>query len=222
MVSDKLKKQIETMLGGTGNNKVNIELSTEDYNVIEAKALDTIAPYYSGKRYVVANTDVVDLSLHSPIAVTNIWDTSDSVLISAEDFAFGGQNIIIYNSDFTDRYASYMAYKMLYNEYYYLKSQSWKFIDNILYIHGFKGQTLVELLVRPRVLNDIDERSQYFPWIEDYALALAKEVVGRKRSKYIVADAPYQLDGDKILSEGLQEQEALKNKLDNMGEIFVI
>lgn len=220
MQSDELKKHIETMLGGTGDKHVNIELSTEDFLEIEKSTLAQIAPYYSGRRYVVADGSPVDLSHHEPTAITNVYDTSDSILLSAEDFAFGGQNVIIYNSDFTQRYASYTAYKMLYNEYRYQKAQDWKMIGNTLYIHGFNRQTLIEMMVNPRTISDVEKNSEWYPWVLDYSLALAKEVVGRKRSKYIVEGSPYQLDGDKLIQEGLAEQEALKSKL--TGDIFPI
>lgn len=220
MKSDEVKKYIETMLGGSGEKAVKVELATEDFNEIEKATLSQIAPYYSGRRFVVSNEAVVDLSNHEPIAVVNVYDTSDEILLSAEDFAFGGQNIIIYNSDFTQRYASYVAYKMLYNEYRYQKAQNWKMIGTTLYIHGFNKQTLIEMLVNPRTLSDVEKNSEFYPWILDYSVALAKEIVGRKRSKYIVEGSPYQLDGDKLLQEGLAEQEALKAKL--TGDIFVI
>lgn len=220
MKSDEVKSYIETMLGGTGANAVKIELATDDYNEILKSTLSQIAPYYSGRRFVVADRDVVDLSAHEPVAIVNVYDTSDEILLSAEDFAFGGQNLIIYNSDFTQRYASYMAYKMLYNEYKYEKCQNWKLIGNTLYIHGFNKQTLIEMLVNPRSISDVEKNSEFYPWVLDFALAKAKEVVGRKRSKYIVEGSPYQLDGDRLLQEGLQEQENLKSKL--TGDIFVI
>lgn len=220
MKSDEVKSYIETMLGGTGDNKVKVELATDDYNEIVTATLAQITPYYSGRRYVVAEQDHVDLSVHEPVAIVNVYDTSDTILLSAEDFAFGGQNIIIYNSDFTQRFASYIAYKMLYKEYQYQKCQNWKLIGNTLYIHGFNKQTLIEMLVNPRTLSDVEKNSEFYPWVLDYALAKAKEVVGRKRSKYIVEGSPYQLDGDRLLSEGLQEQENLKAKL--TGDIFVV
>lgn len=220
MKSDEVKKHIETMLGGTGTNKVKIELDQEDFDQIEKSTLAEIAPYYSGRRYVVADGSPVDLSNHEPIAIVNVYNTSDEILLSAEDFAFGGQNIIIYNSDFTQRYASYVAYKMLYNEYNYQKTQNWKLMGNTLYIHGFNKQSLIEMIVNPRTFSEVEKTSEFYPWVLDYALALAKEVVGRKRSKYIVEGSPYQLDGDKLLQEGLQEQEALKASL--TGDIFII
>ena len=220
MTSDELKKHIETMLGGSGDNKVKIELAKEDFMEIEKNALAQIAPYYSGRRYMVADTSPVDISMHNPIAITKVYDTSDSILLSAEDFAFGGQNLIIYNSDFTQRYASYTAYKMLYNEYKYEKCQDWKIVGKYLYIHGFNKQTLVEMIVNPTSMCDVEKNSEFYPWVLDYAVALAKEIVGRKRSKYIVEGSPYQLDGERLLTEGLAEQDALLARL--TGDIFVL
>ena len=220
MKSEDLKKHIEALLGGKGKNKVKIELDKEDFDAIEKKALAQIAPYYSGRRYVVAEKETVDLSNHNPTAIVNVYDTSDMILLSAEDFAFGGQNVIIYNSDFSDRFASYMAYKMLYKEYSYLKCQNWKMVGKTLYIHGFNKQTLIEMLVNPTSISDVESNSEFYPWVLDYALALAKEVVGRKRSKYTVEGSPYQLDGDRLIQEGTQEQAELESKL--TGDIFVL
>lgn len=222
MTEKQVKDYITTMLGGTGEAKVNVELDDEDLQAVINKALATVAPFYSGKRFIYCQKDHIDLSLEDPVAIVDVYDTSDSVLISAEDFAFGGQNIVIYNSDFVDRYATYATYKMLYNEYNHLKSQSWKYVNKILYVHGFKTSVLIEMLVRPRVMSDIEDRAEVCPWILDYCLALAKELVGRKRSKYTIQGAPYQLDGERLISEGLQEQADLTSRLQTMGDIFVL
>lgn len=218
--SDEVKKYIESMLGGTGDVKVNIELYTEDFQEIEKATCAQVAPYYSGRRYVVADSSPVDLSNHHPSAIINVYNTNDDILMSAEDFAFGGQNMIIYNSDFTQRYASYTAYKMLYNEYKYEKAQDWKLVGNQLYIHGFNNQVLIEMLISPQCFSDIEKNSEFYPWVLDFALAKAKEVVGRKRSKYVVEGSPYVLDGDRLIQEGIQEQQDLKSKL--TGDIFII
>jgi hypothetical protein len=53
-------------------------------------------------------------------------------------------------------------------------------------------------------------------WIRRYALALAKEMLGRVRSKFSTIPIPGEsvtLDGDKLLSEGKEEQKALKDEL---------
>jgi hypothetical protein len=53
-------------------------------------------------------------------------------------------------------------------------------------------------------------------WIRRYALALAKEMLGRVRSKFGAIPIPGEsvtLDGDKLLAEGKEEQKALKDEL---------
>ena len=223
MKDSDVRNYIKSMLGANGNDEgkgLNIELHEDDYRNVISQTLAKLAPYYNGKRYFIADTDVVDLSEVNLVAVTNVFNVSNSVLLNAQDFAFGGQNIIIYNADFRERYISYTAYMMLYKEYDYLRSQSWRLVGNTLYIHGFQKATLVEILVRPTVVSDIEQGSQYCSWVMDYALALAKEVVGRKRSKYIVEGSPYQLDGDKLLAESQSEKANLEAQL--IGDIFVI
>jgi len=223
MKDSEVRDYINGMLGANGNSEgmgLKVELHEEDYRQVISQALAKLAPYYNGKRYFITDHDHVDLSDVNLVAVTNVFNVSNSVLLNAQDFAFGGQNIIIYNADFRERYISYTAYMMLYKEYDYLRSQSWRLVGNTLYIHGFQKSTLVEILVRPTVVSDIESNSQYCSWVKDYALALAKEVVGRKRSKYTVEGSPYQLDGDRLISESQSEKANLEAQL--IGDIFVI
>ena len=79
---------------------------------------------------------------------------------------------------------------------------------------------MIEALVRPMALSDVEETSEYFAWVKDYALALAKEIVGRTRTKFAVDGSPYQLDGDRLLQEAQASKADLESKL--IGSIFVI
>ena len=55
---------------------------------------------------------------------------------------------------------------------------------------------------------------------KDYTLALAKETVGRIRSKFQVDGSPYQLDGERLISEAQSAKQDLESKL--TGTIFII
>ena len=119
-----------------------------------------------------------------------------------------------------DRMELYNCYKMLYNELNNLKGIGFRYIKPMLYIDGYKDDVLIEALVRPESLYDIDRASEYFAWVKDYCLALAKEVVGRTRSKFSVTGSPYQLDGDRLISEALQSKQELEAQL--IGSIFIL
>ena len=48
---------------------------------------------------------------------------------------------------------------------------------------------------------------------KEYALALAKEIVGRTRSRFTVNGAPYQLDGAALISEAQAEKENILSRV---------
>lgn len=212
-----MKEYITKSMGGSF---VDVELEDADINVIIKQTLDKIAPYYSGRRYVQASGSCIDLSEHNPIAITNVFECEAAALISVEDYAFGGQNLVIYSADFRDRYTSYTAYKMLYNQFRDLKGADYRYIKPNLYIDGYNKEVLIEMIVRPSKLTDIENTSQWFVWVKEYALALAKEIVGRIRSKYTVEGSPYALDGQTLLSEAQAEKIKLESVLE--GDIFVV
>lgn len=203
-----------------GGSYVDIELTDEDIEVIINTTLSKIAPYYSGRRYVQASGNAIDLSEHNPIAITSVFECETADLVSIEDFAFGGQNLVIYSADFRDRYTSYTAYKMLYNQFRDLKGADYRYIKPTLYIDGYNSEVLIEMIVRPTKITDIEDTSQWFIWVREYALALAKEIVGRVRSKYTVEGSPYSLDGATLLQEAQSEKTRLESILE--GDIFIV
>ena len=109
---------------------------------------------------------------------------------------------------------------MLWNEIQYQKGKNYKLIGNTLYIDGYNGEVLIDMLVRPYVVSDIDDNSQYCPWVKEYVLALTKELLGRVRGKFNVEGSPYSLDASQLLSEAQQEKANLESQL--IGEIFVL
>lgn len=227
---EKSENKVETQLGknelkdyiikSLGGSYVDVELTDQDVDVIIDQTLSKIAPYYSGRRYVQASGSVIDLSEHNPIAITDVFECESAALISVEDFVFGGQNLVIYSADFRDRYTSYTAYKMLYNQFRDLKGANYRYIKPYLYIDGYNKEVLIEMIVRPTKLTDIETTSQWFSWVKEYALALAKEIVGRVRSKYTVEGSPYALDGQTLLQEAQAEKTKLESVLE--GDIFIV
>jgi hypothetical protein len=62
------------------------------------------------------------------------------------------------------------------------------------------------------LLND----SRIYPWIQDYALALAKEMLGQAREKFATIAGPQggtQLNGASLKTEAKAEMEALEEEL---------
>ena len=219
-MSDKeLKDYIESMLG---SSYVDVELTEDDYNVIIKQTLNKVAPYYDGRRFILGQGTVIDLSDHSGIKeIINVYDTKEVNIFSLQDYVFGGNGIMIYSSNLIDKLETYVCYQMMYNEFNNLKGINFRYIKPNLYITGYQSeQVLIEAIVRPEALSDIERTSEYFYWIKDYALALAKEIVGRTRTKFAVDGSPYQLDGNTLLQEAQSEKQALESKL--IGSLFVV
>lgn len=218
MSNDELKTYIMSMLG---DSYVDVELTDEDLRVITDQALAKVAPYYDGRRYILGEGSVIDLSDHSNIKeIINVYNTKNINLYSMQEYVSGGSDILIYSASIMDRMELYNCYKMLYNELNNLKGVGFRYIKPTLFVDGYDGKVLIEALVRPESLFDIERSSEYFAWVKEYCLALAKEVVGRTRSKFQVDGSPYQLDGDRLLSEAQQAKQELEAQL--VGSIFIL
>lgn len=217
MVEQDIKTYIKTQLG---DSLVDVEVEDKDLETLIKMALDKLAPYYEGHRFVQASGNVIDLSEHKPIAIEKVYNVKNDQIVSLQDYAFGGTGVIIYDTSFTNRIISYQAYKMFWDELQYQKGINFKFINNILYLDGYQDTVLIDMLVRPKVISDIDDNSQYCPWIKEYVLALTKEMLGRIRGKFSVDGSPYTLDSAQLLSEAQSEKTNLESQL--IGEIFVV
>ena len=219
MPNDELKNYIKLMLG---DDYVEVELTDATLNVIIKQTLDKIAPFYDGRRYILGTGKVVDLTDHASAIkeIIKVYNTTNSNIYSLQEYVFGGNGIMIYSSRLMDRLELYTCYKMLYNELNYTKDINFKYIKPTLYLDDYSNSVVIEALVRPEDLSDIDPASEYYAWVKDYALALAKEAVGRIRSKFQTDGSPYQLDGERLISEAQSAKAELEGKL--TGSIFVI
>lgn len=217
MIEQDIKTYVKTQLG---DSLVDVEVEDKGLDTLIKMALDKLAPYYEGHRFVQASGNVIDLSEHKPIAIEKVYNVKNDQIVSLQDYAFGGTGVIIYDTSFTNRIISYQAYKMFWDELQYQKGINFKFINNILYLDGYQDTVLIDMLVRPKVISDIEDNSQYCPWIKEYVLALTKEMLGRIRGKFSVDGSPYTLDSAQLLSEAQSEKTNLESQL--IGEIFVV
>ena len=131
MTKDYLTNYVKTQLGVSW---VDVEIESKDMNALIDQALDKVAPYYEGKRYVQASGKIIDLSIHNPIAITKVWNCKENQLITLQEYAFGGNYIFLFDSSAMDRVVSYLSYKMLFNELNYDKGMNYKYIAPNLYL----------------------------------------------------------------------------------------
>lgn len=93
---------------------------------------------------------------------------------------------------------------------------TWKLVDN-KYLHIFPDPEENEpVLLEFRALNPNTIHPVIKNWIQRYSLCLAKEILGRIRSKYQVLPGPSggsKLDGEALLQEVMQEKERLEEEL---------
>lgn len=217
MTESEVMDYVKTQLGASW---VDVEVGIKDIRRLIAMALDKLAPYYEGHRFIQASGKVIDLSAHQPLAIEKVYNTKDNQTISLQEYTFGGSGVILFDTTFMQRLISYQSYKMLWNEIQYQKGMNYKLINNVLYLDDYNESVLIDILVRPKVISDIEETSMYYSWVKEYVLALTKEMLGRIRGKFTVDGSPYTLDSAQLLSEAQAEKSNLEAQL--MGEIFVV
>ncbi len=211
-----VQNYVKTMLG---DKTVDVELSKSEISTIIEQALRKLRPYYSGVRYVQARGKVIDLSNHDPIAISRVWNASDMQYNTIEDFMFGGVGLMIYDINFMQRFEMMKAYQMLWNELQYQRGENFRLIGKTLYLDGYLDNALIEMTVNLKTITDVEDTSMYSDWIFDYCLALAKEIIGRKRGKVTLQGSPIALDSDRLLSEAQSEKANLEDQL--VGDIYV-
>lgn len=217
MTKTDVKNYVKTQLGVSW---VDVEAEDKDLDILIKTALDKLAPYYEGHRFVQASGEVIDLSNHHPLAIEKVYNIKDNNIMSMQEYAFGGTGVILFDASFMERLVSYKAYKMLWDEIQYQKGENYKLIKDILYLDGYYSSVLIDMLVRPTVISDIEDTSMYCVWVKEYVLALTKEMLGRIRGKFNVEGSPYTLDSAQLLSEAAAEKANLEAQL--QGEIFVV
>ena len=199
------KRFIKAMLA---DSNMEIELQDQDYEVIERQTMDVIAPYYQGTKYIYGTGEVIDLSNYPEVvSVHNIYDTTKTSDEFIQTLYFGQPGVYIWDSNTMNNYLQYVSLQMLFSNFVTQKSYTWKFVRPKVYIHGYNSKgVILECFVRPTKFSDIEFTSDKYALAKQYALALAKEIVGRTRSRFTIAGAPYQLDGAALIAEAQQEK----------------
>lgn len=205
------KRFVKTMLG---DSNIEIELQDQDYDIIERQALDVFAPYYEGTKLIYGTAPKVDLSLYPEvISVHQVLRTEESSDEFTKALFFGTPGVYIWDSNTMSSYLQYVSLQTLYANFKPMQSYTWKYIRPNVFLHGFEGPVILECFVRPTRLSDIDPASANYPLVKQYILALAKEIVGRTRSRFTIAGSPYQLDGQALISEAQAEKTEIEAKI---------
>ena len=126
MTNKDLKDYIMKMLG---ESYVDVELTDEDIKVIVKQTLDKVAPHYDGRRFILGQGKVINLSDHPGIKeIVNVYDTRETNIFTLQEYVFGGSGIMIYSANLIDKLETYVCYQMLYNEFNNLKGINFRYI----------------------------------------------------------------------------------------------
>ena len=121
MTESEVMDYVKTQLGASW---VDVEVGIKDIRRLITMALDKLAPYYEGHRFIQASGKIIDLSAHQPLAIEKVYNTKDNQTISLQEYTFGGSGVILFDTTFMQRLISYQSYKMLWNEIQYQKGMN--------------------------------------------------------------------------------------------------
>ena len=96
-------------------------------------------------------------------------------------------------------------------------------VNEKLYVYAQQAlPTTVTLVYTPDYIS-VDDITEPFwqDFIRRLALALTKEAIGRVRSKYDLSSSTYKLDGDRLLQEAQQEQQEIRNYLQQNSDMLL-
>ena len=210
LTNEVISKYITTMLGGSA---VKVELDKEDLEVVIDQAMDKMRAYYYGIRYIqVKGIGPIDLSSHNIIDIVQLYETGSQGITQLQSQMFLNPGVFVFNSDYKDNYIAYLTYAKLASMYQSTNNMTWKY-DSVrgICLLSKNAECVLKCRVKVMSLSDIEEDSRWYSWVKEYSLALSKQLVGRKRSKYTLSNAQYQLDGNQLIAEGMQEQARLED-----------
>lgn len=217
MQTDVWAKRLKQRLGSPP-----LKLFTPDETIddILRQAIERVLPYLRDAEYLTAQGPNVDLTQHNPLAILNVY--SSKGILSATAFGSVDEFALINYASFAGmrETLSQIATRNLFlSELEILVPRDYKLIDDVLYISGYLGQVVIEMIT-PKSAEKMPE--QYKNWVFDYSLALVKQVEGEIRSKIRYEGAPIELNGQELKQQGLHEAEQLSAKLGQELSAFVV
>ena len=179
------------------------KIDLTDYNV------RTIAYVMRGTINSITAPESIDGLLFSPIALM----TTQSQLMGFNPYSTRG-----YVLD----YASSLQYRQLRNTISPDLDFTYDYPNHTLYIYQQIPTSPTLTIAYNKEYSDVSDIKDPFwiNWMIRLGLAYVKESLGRARSKYELADAPYTLDGDQLLSEAQSELAEIRQFLNDNNEMF--
>ena len=200
-----------------------VDLATPDETIddILNQSIERILPYLRDAEYLSAQGPKIDLTAHKPLAILNVYASKG--ILPATAFGAVDEFALINYASFAgmrETITQISIRNLFRSELEILIPRDYKLVDDFLYISGYLGQVVIEMLT-PKTAEKMPE--QYKNWIFDYSLALMKQVEGEIRSKFSrVEGQPIELNGKELIQQGLQEAEMLTAKLGKEISAFIV
>lgn len=208
-----------------GAETIRLELTDDEISRLSDKAFRTALPYISDVVLITKPFQTaIDLTEEKVCAVTNLISSVPGVTRGLgaidPDIGFDFEMYIVDNGKYNSRFntvkrSAQRDFNIPFR--FEIKKDSNGELKRTLY--PSKGRVTnnvtIECIIEPEFDEVYDTRLE--SWISSYTLALAKEVVGRKRGKFKSSNVPVEIDSDNLLSEAQQEKERLISELSEQG-----
>lgn len=216
-------RYIEKQLGG---DVLELELTPEQIKEIVDEAFDELKHYISDTYTVtVPYAKCIDLKKYNIDAVDRVTRTNDSILSGTSYLV----PIAMYPNTYSgiydvQDYANALMVKRNLNILSTDMDYHWDKPNRKLYVAANpQVPSFVTISFKPEMYSCEDIREQYWETqLRKLALAMAKIVVGRIRSKYTPNNATFGLDGATLLAEGNSELQAVRQYLDDNRDNFKV
>ena len=216
-------KYIERQLGG---DVLELELTPVQIKGIIDDAFEELKHYISDTYTVtVPFAKCIDLKKYNIDAVDRVVRTNDSILSGTSYLV----PIAMYPNTLTgiydiNDYLNALMVKKNLNSLSTDMDYHWDKPNRKLYISANPQEpAFVTISFKPEYYSCEDIREQFWETqLRKLALAMAKIITGRIRSKYTPNNAPYGLDGPTMLAEGNAELDKEREYLDNNKDNFKV
>lgn len=215
MLVDELVDEIKVDLG-SDINSLGISERSIELKIKEAlRKISIYAPYVSVEMFDIsggraqlpedATTVVEVLNLDKPSATSARVVADDTDLFSVSRYLYN------YN-DLSDPYIFLMQKNAVSTLQKFVRLTDFRFekTEHALYIsNGDVSRVCVKYLRQYRSIEEIEDLD-ILQYVKEYALALCKIIEGNIRRKLQNAPGAIQLDGDSLVSEGMEEKHSIE------------
>ena len=218
----KIVKYIENQLGYP---VVDIEMTPEHIKQVVEQAFDEIIHYMTDLYTVtVPYAQCIDLSKYNIDSIESVGRSNDSIMTGLTIVTpFMGFDNITGMYDISG-YANALQAKRNLNIISTDMDFMWDKPNHKLYVVANPiPPRFLTITFKPEYYSVEDIREQYWEThLRRLALGMCKVIIGRIRSKYKSSSTKFELDGDTLLAEGLQEIESVRQRLDSNKDIFTV